>query len=84
MSTNTNKSNQIMLFDKINYILLIVGLVVLTIGFMLLSGGKSPNPNEFLPDELYSFRRITLAPIVIVLGFLIEMYAIMRVPKVIK
>lgn len=81
---STNKSNQIMLFDKINYILLIVGLVVLTIGFMLLSGGKSPNPNEFLPDELYSFRRITLAPIVIVLGFLIEMYAIMRVPKTLK
>ena len=82
MSINTSKSEKnALLFDKTNYILLITGLVVLTIGFMLLAGGKSPDPNVFNKDEIYSFRRITLAPITIILGFIIEIYAIMRVPK---
>jgi hypothetical protein len=55
--------------------------VVIIIGFLLMMGGDSSDPNSFRPEEVYSFRRITLAPIVIVLGLLVEVYAIMRRPK---
>lgn len=81
MSINKNNSKSTLLFDKTNYIILIVGLIVLSIGFMMLSGGKSPDPNVFDKEAVYSFRRITLAPLTIVLGFVIEIWAIMRVPK---
>ncbi len=56
-----------------------IGLILL--GFFLMAGGKSANPNEFHYDEIYSFRRITLAPIIIMLGFGVEAYAIMKKPK---
>ncbi|MDQ2718333.1 MAG: DUF3098 domain-containing protein [Bacteroidota bacterium] len=57
---------------------MLIGLVVLAIGFFLLAGGKSPDPNVFNDNEIYSFRRITLAPIIIVAGFIIEIYAIIK------
>lgn len=60
---------------------MIGGVALIFIGFMLMSGGKSANPHEFHYDEIYSFRRITVAPIVILLGFFIEAYAIMKKPK---
>ena len=63
-----------------NYRLLILGFVILIIGFILMQGGKSTNPNEFNP-EIFSFRRITLAPIVVLAGFIFEIYAIMKKPK---
>jgi len=44
-------------------------------------GGKSENPNEFHPDQLFSFRRITLAPIIVLFGFVFEIWAIMKKPK---
>ena len=69
------------LFDKENYMWMIGGLALIFIGFLLMSGGKSANPHEFHYDEIYSFRRITLAPIVILLGFAAEAYAIMKKPK---
>lgn len=69
------------IFPKENYKIMLVGLVVVVIGFFLMTGGNSNDPNSFKPEEVYSFRRITLAPIVIVLGLLIEVYAIMRRPK---
>lgn len=68
-------------FGKENYILLLVGLAFIVIGFILMSGGGSDNPNVFNGDELFSFRRITLAPIVVIIGFIIEIVAIMRKPK---
>lgn len=71
---------QYFLFDKMNYILMVAGIVLIFIGFMLMSGGKSPNPHEFHPEEIYSFRRITLAPIILLIGFVVEAYAIMRKP----
>ncbi len=67
-------------FTRENYVLMIIGLVVLVIGYLLMIGGKSPDPNAFYPKEVYSFRRITLSPIVIIIGFLIEIYAIMKKP----
>lgn len=57
------------------------GVALIFIGFLLMSGGKSANPHEFHYDEIYSFRRITLAPIIVLLGFGIEVYAIMKKPK---
>jgi len=65
---------------KENYRLLIIGFVIIIIGFLLMIGGKSNSPNEFNP-EIFSFRRITLAPIVVLAGFIFEIYAIMKKPK---
>lgn len=78
-----NKSNveQAFLFDRENYMWMIGGVALILIGFFLMSGGKSANPHEFHYDEIYSFRRITLAPIVVLLGFAVEVYAIMKKPK---
>lgn len=79
-STNAPKGNQVFLFDKSNYTLMIAGVAIILLGFVLMSGGKSPDPNKFNYDEIYSFRRITLAPIMILLGFAVEVYAIMKKP----
>ena len=72
--------NQDFLFDRSNYTFMIAGVVLIIIGFMLMSGGKSADPHKFNFDEIYSFRRITLAPIVTLLGFGLEVYAIMKKP----
>ncbi|SHN43044.1 DUF3098 domain-containing protein [Chitinophaga sp. CF418] len=68
-------------FAKENYKFMIAGLAIVVVGFLLMMGGNSDDPNSFKPEEVYSFRRITLAPIVIVLGLIVEIYAIMRKPK---
>lgn len=65
-------------FVKQNYILMIVGVVLIIVGYMLMAGGKSNDPNVFNGDEIFSFRRITLAPIVVLLGYAIEVYAIVK------
>ncbi|MCX7744217.1 MAG: DUF3098 domain-containing protein [Flavobacteriales bacterium] len=62
---------------KKNFLLLGVGIIVIIIGFLLMQGGGSADPNEFNP-EIFSFRRITLAPIVVLLGFAINIVAIMK------
>jgi hypothetical protein len=67
-------------FGPMNYRLLVIGLVVIIIGFILMSGGKSDDPSVFNP-EVFSTRRITLAPIVVLIGFVIEGFAIMWKPK---
>lgn len=69
------------LFNKENYKWMLIGLVVIAIGFILMAGGKSNNPNVFQDSDVYSFRRITLAPILIIGGFIIEIVAIMRKPR---
>ena len=69
------------LFTKDNYKWMIIGLVVIALGMVLMAGGKSPDPNVFLENEIYGFRRISLAPILIVAGLVIEVYAIMKKPK---
>jgi fumarate reductase subunit D len=63
-----------------NYKLLAIGFVIIVIGFLLMLGGKSENPAEF-SDEIFSFRRITLAPVVVLAGFVFEIWAIMKKPK---
>lgn len=74
------KGNQTFLFDKGNYTWMIAGVVLILIGLALMAGGKSPDPHQFNYDEIYSFRRITLAPIIMMIGFGIEVYAIMKKP----
>ncbi|HMJ48231.1 MAG TPA: DUF3098 domain-containing protein [Ferruginibacter sp.] len=69
------------LFGKENYIWMAAGLVVLALGFLLMAGGKSDNPNIFDPSEVYSSTRITIAPLLIICGFIIEVIAIMKKPK---
>ncbi|MEP7259115.1 MAG: DUF3098 domain-containing protein [Flavitalea sp.] len=69
------------LFGKENYTWIIAGIVVIALGLILMAGGKSADPNVFNPKEVYSFRRITLAPILILIGLAIEVYAIFRKPK---
>lgn len=69
------------IFDKTNYLIMIAGVVVILIGFALMNGGATTDPNVFPKEELYSFKRITLAPIVIMIGFGIEIFAILKRPK---
>jgi hypothetical protein len=69
------------LFTKDNYLWMAIGGAVMLIGLFLMMGGKSADPNVFNPKEVYSTQRITVAPILIVLGLLIEIYAIMKKPK---
>mgnify|MGYP002627519089 CR=1 FL=1 len=65
---------------KKNYIALAIGFAILVIGYALMSGGASTDPNVFNGDEIFSFRRITLAPIVLMIGFAVEIFAIMWRP----
>lgn len=64
------------LFGKRNYLLMIAGLVLITLGYILMSGGGSDDPNVFNP-EIFSWRRIGLAPLLIMAGFIVELVAIM-------
>ena len=74
------KEKRKMVFRKKNYQLMLLGLIFITLGFFLMSGGGSEDPNIF-NDEIYNFRRIRVAPILVVFGFIIEVYAIMKNPK---
>lgn len=65
---------------KKNYKLLLIGFAIIVVGFLLMIGGGSKDPNVF-NNEIFSFRRITLAPIVILFGFVFEIYAIMKKPS---
>lgn len=69
------------LFGKENYIWMIAGLILLALGFLLMAGGKSDNPNQFNTSDIYSTQRITIAPLLIVAGFVVEIIAIMKKSK---
>ncbi|MEO6869252.1 MAG: DUF3098 domain-containing protein [Ginsengibacter sp.] len=68
------------LFGADNLKWMVIGLIVMAIGFFLMAGGKSADPNVFNDKIIYSFQRITLAPILIIAGLVIEIYAIMKKP----
>jgi hypothetical protein len=68
-------------FQPENYKTLIIGLVINIIGFLLMIGGGAKNPNEFDATELFSVRRITIAPVLIVIGYIVIAYAIMKKSK---
>lgn len=63
-----------------NYKLMIIGLGIIVLGFILMIGGGSDDPNVF-SEDIFSFRRITLAPIIVLFGFIFQIYAIMKRPK---
>jgi membrane-bound ClpP family serine protease len=67
-------------FTRENYKLMIIGVVIIIAGFLLMAGGKAEGPDQFNP-EIFSFRRITLAPLLVLFGFAFEIYAIMKKPK---
>jgi hypothetical protein len=79
MTNETTKATT--LFSKDNYIWMFIGAAVIALGMVLMSGGKSPDPNVFDTKEVYSTTRITIAPLLIVAGLLIEVYAIFKSPK---
>ncbi len=66
--------------NRENYKLMAIGFGIIIIGFILMIGGGSDDPNVFNP-EIFSFRRITLAPLILLFGFMFEVYAIMKKPK---
>ena len=78
-----NKQSQVpkaeFIFQKKNYLFMIIGLACIALGFILMSGGGSDDPNVFNPD-IYSFRRIRLAPTLVLIGLGIEIYAILLNP----
>ena len=69
------------LFGKENYRWMIIGIVVMALGLILMVGGKSKDPNVFDPKEVYSFTRITVAPILILAGLALEIVAIFKKSK---
>jgi hypothetical protein len=73
----SDKNDEAMPLTMRNYILLVVGAVVIVLGFVLMSGGGAATPEEF-HYEIFSWRRITLAPILVVAGFAFEIYAILK------
>ena len=78
MSNNQQTNSEDFVFGRENYKWMIIGILVMIVGFILMAGGSSEDPSEFHPEEVYSFRRITLAPILVLLGYVIEVYAIFK------
>lgn len=74
-----NKNN--VLFGKENLKWMLIGAVIIVVGFLLMAGGKSEDPTVFDEQQVYSTTRVTIAPILIVIGLLVEVYAIMKKPK---
>jgi uncharacterized membrane protein len=79
-ATANNKPTFGFAFEKSNYILMLIGLALIIIGYVLLTGGGSNDPNVFSYD-LFNFRRLVLSPILIVVGFIVEIYAILKKTK---
>jgi uncharacterized membrane protein len=79
--TNKTTEENTFMFSKMNYQIMIAGIILIALGFILMAGGRSEDPNVFDPKEIYSFRRITLAPILVMTGFIVEIVAIMWMPK---
>ena len=67
-------------FGNRNYKFMIIGIIFIALGFILMSGGGSDDPNIF-NEEIYSFRRIRIAPLIVIIGFAIEIYAILTKPE---
>jgi uncharacterized membrane protein len=81
------KENKIIannLFTRDNYIWMLAGLAVIALGFILMAGGKSADPKLFNTDDVYSTRRITIAPFLIIVGFVLEIVGIMKKPKTVN
>ena len=73
---SSKKNNKEFIFKKSNYLIMTVGIIFIGLGFLLMSGGGSDDPNIF-NTEIYNFRRIRLAPSLVLIGFGIQVYAIL-------
>ncbi len=71
------KHGSVLLFDRHKYTWLVIGLGVTAVGFLLMIGGKSDDPTVF-SEDIFSFRRLTLAPILVLAGYVMQIYAIMK------
>lgn len=67
-------------FGKENYKWLLIGIAFIFVGFILMIGGGSKDPNVF-SDKMFDFQRLTLSPILLLIGYMIGIYAIMKKPK---
>tara|TARA_B100001063_G_C16550446_1_gene445781 strand:+ start:418 stop:666 length:249 start_codon:yes stop_codon:yes gene_type:complete len=76
MGEKKRKEKNNFIFKKRNYKIMILGLIIIAVGFILMSGGGSEDPNIFSPD-IYNFRRIRLAPTLVLLGLGVQIYAIL-------
>lgn len=82
-NNNNNEQPQVkqeFLFDGINYKILLIGIAVIALGFILMAGGGSKDPNIF-NEEIFNFRRIRLAPTTVLIGFGITIYSIFKKSK---
>ncbi|TXN38063.1 DUF3098 domain-containing protein [Flagellimonas hymeniacidonis] len=77
---NPQRPTSEFIFQRKNYLFLFIGLAFIVLGFILMSGGGSDDPNVFNPD-IYSFRRIRLAPTLVLIGLGIQVYAILLNPN---
>lgn len=75
-----NKHHSTLIFGKKNYIFMLIGMAIIALGFILMSGGGSDDPNVFDPS-VFNFRRIHLAPTLVLFGFAVEVYAILLNPN---
>lgn len=76
---NNNPQSEF-LFGKRNYVIMLIGIAVIALGFILMAGGGSDDPNVF-NENIYNWRRIRLAPTLVIIGLGIEIYAILAKPK---
>ena len=81
-SQKANQPQLPFIFDSTNYYIMIAGVLTILLGFWLMSGGATSDPAIFPKEEIYSIRRIVIAPIVVMIGFAIEIYAILKRPKI--
>lgn len=77
-STGGAKGSVEFIFDKKNYYLMLGGIALMALGFILMLGGNMPSPDVWEPERIYSFRRVTLAPMLILAGLGLEVYAIFK------
>jgi Protein of unknown function (DUF3098) len=78
------ENNTPSIFSKENYTWMLIGIIVIAIGMFLMAGGSSDDPGVFRKEEVYSTTRITIAPLLILAGLVLEIYAIFKKPKVNK
>ena len=75
---NNENPKKEFLFNKRNYRFLLLSIALIAIGFIIMAGGGSEDPNVFNEEELFSFRRITLAPFLVMLGYGLVLFGIMK------
>lgn len=80
VAKKTKKEENGFALGRENFRLMAIGFGIIVVGFLLMIGGKSEDPSEF-SDAIFSFRRITLAPLVVLAGFVFEIWAIMKKPR---